>query len=456
MANQNVTASSLPPRPRKIVGVRLAALTETVVLLAILLGICFLLGRSDRFIEVSPHPFWAVVLLITVQYGSLEGIAAALLATLALYLWNMPPQHYNETLFDYQLRLATTPFLWFVAAFVLGEIRLRVEQQKVRLQNQLDDLTEQATTVQSAFLQLKTTKEQQDRQLASQRKTVASIYKTFKYLESLSPSQILMDLDKIFSMALAPKKFSVYAVGPNGFEVVTSHGWQTNDHYLRRITPDTPLFKAIADERRLVTIVDRADEALLAGQGILAAPLFDPESNLLLGMVKVEDVDFLEFNVSTLEAFKALCETIGLAYSHARRFRSLQRQALYSDVKGVYSEIFLKEQRQYFERLAHAHQESLSALIVQTTDHQVQPGLEEALAKVIDSVVHPFGQVCKAGRDPLHFMVLLPRIDTEQAKNMTTRLLEAVQHDPSLAHLKLTLKVESLAQTSQPVDVAKP
>lgn len=439
--------SNLEPQPtnRRVVGMRLSALVEAAVLLGILLLISHYFGGGHRFINISPHPFWAVVLLVTVQYGCLEGIATAFMATLALYVGNMPTQQFDETLFDYQIRIATIPFLWFVAAFILGEMRLRVENQKIQLASQLADLTDQATTVHNAYQKLKATKEHQDRLLASQRKTVASIYTSFKYLEALSPSQILMDLDKIFDMALGPKKFSVYAVGPNGFEVATSHGWKESDHFLRRITMDMPLYHAIGVERRLVTAVDPKDETILGNEGVVAGPLFDPHTNLLLGMVKIEDVDFLEFNINTIESFKALCEIIGLAYAHARRFRLLERQALYSDVKGAYSTIFLKEQRQYLERMCQAKGDALAALSIQGTE-TTNPAIEEALVKQLNALTQPVGQVCRAGREPLHYMILLPQTSQEEATELASKLLTSIQQDDKLSLLKISQKVELLVE----------
>ncbi len=433
-----------PQRPHKLLGIRLAALVEMVLMFAVMLIVGDALGASHRLITVSPHPFWIVVLLISVQYGCVEGIIACVLATLCLYVGNVPPQEFRETLFDYQVRLAALPFMWFVAAFVLGEMRLRVDSQKEELADQLDNLTEEATTIFAAYEKLKDTKEQQDRLLASQQQTAASIYQTFKYLQSLAPTRILLDLDKIFATALDPRKFSVYAVGPNGLEVATSHGWQDNDTFMRRIPTSHPLFKAIAEERRLVAIINPLDQTILQGQGMLAAPLIDPENNHLLGMVKIEDMEFLDFNRNTLQAFQALCEVIGLAYAHARRFRALDRQAIFAPEAPIYSSAFLAQQKPYMEELSRRARLPLTLIHVRGFEEQQDQVHELTMGELLKSAVQPLGMVFKASRKPLDFVILLPNTDKAAAEALSGEILEATQRDKLLSMVKLSQKVEIL------------
>ena len=58
--------------PREVFGLRVTALVE----MAIFFTIALLLDRyafdGDRFREVAPHPFWAAVVLISLQYGTNE------------------------------------------------------------------------------------------------------------------------------------------------------------------------------------------------------------------------------------------------------------------------------------------------------------------------------------------------------------------------------------------------
>src|ERR1044071_3911480 len=95
--------------PREVFGLRVTAIVETVVLLGCALAADQLLFSGDRFTSVSPHPFWAVVLLIAAQYGTGEALFAAALSGAALLINNLPEQGFNEDLYAWLLRISLNP-----------------------------------------------------------------------------------------------------------------------------------------------------------------------------------------------------------------------------------------------------------------------------------------------------------------------------------------------------------
>lgn len=314
-------------RRKKIFGVPYTAWGETAVMLSLLVLGNELLSDGHRWLGVSLHPFWIVVLLITCQYGTLPGFMAVAASTAALYVGNVPQEMLSETFFEYQIRLAFLPGLWLITAFVLGEIRVRLESKYEAVDKSFIQMKAEADRIVTAYERLKAAKEYQELTIASQQRSAAALYQTFKYLMATNPAHIIRDLDKIVVTALNPQKFSVYALGPNGFEAATCYQWAPTDHYLARITPDHPLFREIAQKKRLVCVVSPTDKEILSGQGLMAAPLIDVETGQVFGLIKIEEVNFLEFNLSTLEVFKTLCELIGMAYAHARTYKSLAKQA---------------------------------------------------------------------------------------------------------------------------------
>jgi len=70
-------------------------LLEIVFLLAVVLMVDHTFFAGDRFWGVQPHPFFFIVLLISVQYGAIEGLVTALLASTALLAGNIPEQNFS-------------------------------------------------------------------------------------------------------------------------------------------------------------------------------------------------------------------------------------------------------------------------------------------------------------------------------------------------------------------------
>ncbi len=85
MQQTNEDLLSVKP-PKKFIGIRTSAWVEIFAFFIILTFISYLSSLPFNFFNVSPHPFWIVVVLMAAQYGTLEGLLAAFIATLFLSL----------------------------------------------------------------------------------------------------------------------------------------------------------------------------------------------------------------------------------------------------------------------------------------------------------------------------------------------------------------------------------
>src|SRR5688572_12390929 len=67
-----------------------AAGVEIAVLFFLLLAIEHLAPGREAFVSLSPHPYWAAVLLLSVRHGTAAGLAAALVAIVLYWLHGVP------------------------------------------------------------------------------------------------------------------------------------------------------------------------------------------------------------------------------------------------------------------------------------------------------------------------------------------------------------------------------
>ena len=122
---------------------------------------------------------------------------------------------------------------------------------------------------------------------------------------------------------LNASKFSLFLLNGQRLELAAAEGWGAGDRFGRGFDAASPLFRAVVAERRVVTTVRSEDEAMLAGEGILAGPLAAGETGRVVGMLKVEAIPFLELNPATVQNFRILCDWIGSAYDKALRYERL-------------------------------------------------------------------------------------------------------------------------------------
>src|SRR5215218_6779966 len=105
MTQSGVSTTDEALTHRSILGLRVSALVETLLFLAIALLVDAWLGAGDRFSDISPHPFCIIVLLVSTYYGTNEGLATAALCGIAALAGHIPEQGFNEERTAWLLRV---------------------------------------------------------------------------------------------------------------------------------------------------------------------------------------------------------------------------------------------------------------------------------------------------------------------------------------------------------------
>jgi polysaccharide biosynthesis protein PelD len=323
MTQSGVPTSDASQTHRSILGLRVSALVETVLFLAIALLADAGLGAGDRFSEISPHPFWIIVLLVSTYYGTNEGLATAALCALAALAGHIPEQGFNEERTAWLLRVTTDPVLWIMAALLLGEIRSGHRHRYEALKGKFENAKRQVSAITQAYEMLSDVKSTLEVRVAAQVQTLSSVYRASRLIEREGTDDVLAGIPDLVRTIMAPEKFSLFLLDGSALSVSASEGWHASDGYLRDFDASSPLFQAIVARQQTLLISDPSHEKALAGQGILAAPLVDAGTGAIFGMLKIERIGLTGLNPSSVQNFRTLCEWIGAAYASAQRIEAL-------------------------------------------------------------------------------------------------------------------------------------
>jgi len=207
------TASATAPKPRgerRIAGWRLAALIEIAAFLALALLIDWYFFAGDRFINVQPHPFWIIVLLVAAQYGTSEALVATVAASAALLVGNLPQQRLDQDIYAYLLDLARNPILWLATVIFIGEISSRHRSRIRELAQLLDTAERRERTVDAAYRKVAAAKSELEVRVAGQMKTVVALHQAAKAIDRARPEEVLLGVDKIVQAILNPRQYSVH------------------------------------------------------------------------------------------------------------------------------------------------------------------------------------------------------------------------------------------------------
>lgn len=431
---------------RQKLGAKPVALFEAFIGFSLITLLSFWLGSGDRFITFSPHPFWIVILLISCQYGTSEGILAVLLGTIFLYLGNIPERGIEETLYQYELRLAWPIFLWVVVAYILGEIRTGLDEKIRILEKDLKESRRESHTIEEAYTALQEERDYLEAKAATQEQTTTSIFNTFKVLSTLEPTKMLMNLDEVILPALHPDQFSVFFFGPNGFEVATSRGWEEESHYLRRILNDHPLTQAILKKKRPLCVINKEDEEILGEQGILAGPLIDPETHEIFGLLKIEKMNFDRLTIASIEIFRIICELIGLTYSNARQFKKAS-QSSKSPIEAL-PDRYLSYQKQWLTKFCNAQSIPLTLLEISFGSQNTEQNILEKLIHFLSKKLPPSAQIIQREIPEKNSAVFLPGYTEKEAENIALQLATEIQDEPQLKEIHLKIKTVKVVTPS--------
>ncbi len=338
--------------PPAILGLRVSAIIETLLFLGIAVLSSHIFSDGTRYIDAAPHPFWVIVILVTVQYGVNEGIVCALLSSAFLLVGNLPAQGLSEDTYTYIFRLTKDPLMWFISAVILGQLRNRQLNERKILREKVEELRDRDEVITRAYYDVKELKEDLEKRLAAQLRSSITAYNAIQSVEHLSQSRLLLEVGDVINSVMSPKKFSVYAFGMTGFESVICAGWGEEEKYSRRFSMDSELYLSIAGGRRTLCIVNTDDAKLLGNEGIMVAPLIDKIHNVIFGMLKIEEMDFTELTLNNIRTFEVICDWIGMAYANAGKYQQVKDMSLRNIENDFYSFSFFNEQKRLFITLA--------------------------------------------------------------------------------------------------------
>jgi polysaccharide biosynthesis protein PelD len=311
----------------RMLGLSTRAVLEIVglLLLAVLLTAAAT-GRSPLE-AIRPEAGWAVVLLASAYYGVREGLAAVVLSTGLCLLGPLPAMGPTLATDAWLLEVFSTPAMWIVAALALGYPRDRARAQFNAQAATLATVQQELDVITRAYPQLEAQQRLLEERVAAQSRTFQALYQASRAIERPGVGEVLLGVKELVHAAIGPRKFSLFLVKGSGLKSLLQEGWQKGDGFATTFERTHPLYQAVIRHRRFVCVTHPGDEVLLQGQGMLAGPVIEAQGGAVVGMLKIEGIDFLDLHPTNVRNFQLVCLWIGQALSRARALEALVRDS---------------------------------------------------------------------------------------------------------------------------------
>lgn len=298
---------------RTILGMRVAALLEIIFFFLFFFVLSIFLGIGFNYFLVTPHPFWIAVIFISAQYGTVEGLLCALVATIIFLMGPMPERSILESRGEYFFHLTKTPFLWFLMALLLGELRMKHIRERDHLRMLAFESTEKEKKLSESYEWLKKIKERLEMRLASEMPTTLMVIDAYKKLQEAKGEEVLDRAAEWIQLMIAPEKFSIFLLESNQLNLAKSSGWESGDSFLNTFSASSPLFNEVIERGRVVSLVT-SDFNILEKEGMLAAPIQSSFEKKAIGLIKIEKIPFQRIQFMTVESLRIIGESLGKIY----------------------------------------------------------------------------------------------------------------------------------------------
>nr|CRH06951.1 conserved protein of unknown function [Candidatus Magnetococcus massalia] len=446
----------------RVLGVRVSALVELAIFYAIMFALDYGLGGGNRFMETTPHPFWFIVLVISIQYGTTEGLLAAFFSTLALRVMNVPEPAFNQEVFDYILSLMRQPMMWFMAAVIMGELRVRQHRFQMELRDTLVETRKREDLITDAYNRVNRVKEALETRAAGQMRTVVSSIQAAKSVEQQEPTMVYSGASDIVQTVLNPKKFSLYALEEGVLNLKVNRGWTPEDKYKQKILGTDPIYQRAVGEKKFLAVTKPDQREALDREGVMAGPLLNKETGAVAGMMKIEELGFMDLNVSTVENFRALCEWIGTSLDNANRYQEAKSDSVLNHEHQLFSFGFFPKQVQIFTSLAMRLKFEVCLLIIRL-ENADDLNLEErrkipaTLSQACQTVMRTTDMAFDYERPGYEFALLLPATPVDNLHFVTTKLDTAIEEivHPVAPRSKFSVQIQILHQLEKKEDEEK-
>jgi len=435
---------------------RIIAIAEVFLAIGVLIVINLFYFNGDRFAGINPHPFWFVVILISAQYGVTEGVFAVLVATLAFLVGNVRPRGDGEYIYSYLLDVNSQPLLWLISAVILGSLRFRHVVERDRLRGDLADAFRREEILAAKYEELRMIREMIEQRLVRHVNTAVDTYKAAKLMESPRPGKILEGIQDMVVSLLGPKRFSVYMLNGESLDASITYAWEKPDQYSKSIASNDRLFEEVIGNKRILCIADEGDELILAQRGMIAGPIM-AESGQILGMLKIEQMNYTDLHISTLQTFRILCSWIGNAYYQAEDYQKASNNSFINPSNNLFSYEYFKLQADYTTYLAKRFNFDLMLMVVKILDNPDlmngntnKQGLK-ALEKAVEVNLRKIDQIFNYQMTDHTYYILLPGTAENYGQLITTKIssaFEAAQKDAG-TNIKLSLSIQVLNPKKQ-------
>lgn len=442
---------------------QLESLMESVVgiLLIVLVGFVFF-EHDPGLLEVQPHPFLFLTILIASRYGLFDGFfCSALCATVytSFLFWN---KDWDFVVKAFEWHRLIPAYLFVIMGLLLGEIREMANREVLeakedaRLAKERDDAARRELEIVTKV------KEELQHRILTAEDPLARFYESANRLSVLRPEETypaILDLVERFTGA---EKFSIYMAKEREpgvvetsrvkvFELRFSRGFERPDEFPTVLTTEHPAVARAVQTLSVVTIKEGHEGA---ADVLACAPMVDPAEGKVIGLIVINRIPFVRLTRLTVSHLQTIAGWAGKSLSESARLFEAMQARVDDETTGLFNYDYMSRRLSQEIQRAGRYGGECSLLLVKIIGTE---GLEEEDRKF---VLRDFGltirkllrfvDVVGTHRLPGVYCIILPSTNPARTVVVTSRIHEAFRQKygglgSRFSHLSLKMGISHMS-----------
>ncbi len=279
---------------------------ETVAFLSCILLVGYVQGNT-AYIGYNLHPFYVVILLITMRYGYVKGLYSSLIAG-GLYLF------FYFISVDKTFLAGIREHGYFPIAFVAFGmfVGLLAELDKKKISSlggTIAKLNERLSRREEETLQILSINAHLSDQLATSEKTFNILFQQTKNFYSEDIVQAYKAAYTILKQTIKATKAYCFSIEGNDFRLVCPMENEGDGQVFLRNNREK--IEEIRKKHECIRIETLGDDEISDMTPVLLGPIIHYDTDTIYGLLAIEEIDFLDYNENTFLTFKNLCKWLG-------------------------------------------------------------------------------------------------------------------------------------------------
>ena len=270
---------------------------------------------NPGFFGISPHPYWIVVVGISIKYELKQSLAASFLSSLTYAVFLFVIQKFAlAEFFSFE---AFKPVLFFIVfATLIGKVR---SGQVIKLETALlerKSLKDRYLRLQENHDKISTVNNELADRIMYQTYSYSTIYEMAKKIRNISIEDLFPEALKFISDTIEVEKCSFYILRRGKFELISARGWDEQDRRKSALINSNKIVKQVLEDKEVRAAKDFLEDIetnpplSIESDVIISVPIIYGIDSKVFGIINIEKILFSRFNSDSLSLLKIVSDWI--------------------------------------------------------------------------------------------------------------------------------------------------